>query len=73
MVVVVDVSVVVPTALSDVCPAPFSRAFMVVHGSITQSSMSMPIMLAPLDFKTPITLKTTFCMRKSFPTGLAPS
>ena len=71
--VVVEASVVVPTALSEVCPAPFRRDFMVVHGSITQSSMSMPIMFAPLDFKTPITLNTTFCMRRSLPTGFAPS
>ena len=56
----VEVSVVVPAALREVCPAPLSRDFIVVHGIITQSSISIPIIFAPLDFSTPITLNTTF-------------
>ena len=49
-----------------------TRNLMVVQGANTMSSWSMPTMLAPLRLSTPMTLKETFWMRISLPTGDSP-
>ena len=43
-----------------VADEPTTRYLIVVHGASTTSSWSMPIMLAPLNWSTPTTLKATF-------------
>lgn len=54
------VELVVEVELSEVLPAPRRRIFTVVHGAITVSSWSKPIMFAPFVLSTPMILKTTF-------------